>query len=267
MREKERKLLLFAGTTEGRMLAEYLSKKRIACYVSTATEYGKSLLQEEQLSDIIILAGRMNEEEIKTFLTEKKIDCVVDATHPFAKIVTENIVNACKETQTGYIRCLREMETSSEDLAGQEQVRVFESVREAAKFLSTTEGNILITTGSKELKEYTKIGNYQERCFARVLSTKAAVEESVRLGFEGKHLIAMQGPFSKELNVAMLRQTEADYFVTKESGKTGGFEEKYEAAMETGTVLVVVGRPEEEGFGVEEVCQKIAGQLADEQEG
>ena len=87
-------------------------KKRIACYVSTATEYGKSLLQEEQLSDIIILAGRMNEEEIKTFLTEKKIECVVDATHPFAKIVTENIVNACKETQTGYIRCLRETETS-----------------------------------------------------------------------------------------------------------------------------------------------------------
>ena len=66
----------------------------------------------------------MNEEEIKTFLTEKKIDCVVDATHPFAKIVTENIVNACKETQTGYIRCLQEMETSSGDLAGQEQVRV-----------------------------------------------------------------------------------------------------------------------------------------------
>ena len=152
MREKERKLLLFAGTTEGRMLAEYLSKKRIACYVSTATEYGKSLLQEEQLSDIIILAGRMNEEEIKTFLTEKKIDCVVDATHPFAKIVTENIVNACKETQTGYIRCLREMETSSGDLAGQEQVRVFESVREAVEFLSTTEGKILITTGSKELR-------------------------------------------------------------------------------------------------------------------
>ena len=69
------------------------------------------------------------------------------------------------------------------------------------------------------------------------------------------------------MNVAMLRQIEADYFVTKESGKTGGFEEKYEAAMETGTVLVVVGRPEEEGFGVEEVCQKIAGQLEDEQEG
>ena len=257
MREKERKLLLFAGTTEGRMLAEHLSKKRIACYVSTATEYGKSLLQEEQLSDIIILAGRMNEEEIKTFLTEKKIDCVVDATHPFAKIVTENIVNACKETQTGYIRCLREMETSSEDLAGQEQVRVFESVREAAEFLSTTEGKILITTGSKELKEYTKIGNYQERCFARVLSTKAAMEESVRLGFEGKHLIAMQGPFSEEMNLALLHQTRARYFVTKESGKAGGFEEKLKAAKKAGAVLIVIGRPQERGRSVQEVCHFI----------
>ena len=257
MREKERKLLLFAGTTEGRMLAEYLSKKRIACYVSTATEYGKSLLQEEQLSDIIILAGRMNEEEIKTFLTEKKIECVVDATHPFAKIVTENIVNACKETQTGYIRCLRETETSGEDLAGQEQVRVFESVRAAAEFLRTTEGNILITTGSKELKEYTKIGNYQERCFARVLSTKAAVEESVRLGFEGKHLIAMQGPFSEEMNLALLHQTRARYFVTKESGKAGGFEEKLKAAKKAGAVLIVIGRPQERGRSVQEVCHFI----------
>ena len=245
MREKERKLLLFAGTTEGRMLAEYLSKKRIACYVSTATEYGKSLLQEEQLSDIIILAGRMNEEEIKTFLTEKKIECVVDATHPFAKIVTENIVNACKETQTGYIRCLRETETSGEDLAGQEQVRVF------------TTGNVLIATGSKELKEYTKIGNYQERCFARVLSTKAAVEESVRLGFEGKHLIAMQGPFSEEMNLALLHQTRARYFVTKESGKAGGFEEKLKAAKNAGAVLIVIGRPQEIGRSVQEVCHFI----------
>ena len=142
-------------------------------------------------------------------------------------------MNACKETQTGYIRCLREMETSSEDLAGQEQVRDFLNLSERQpSFLSTTEGKILITTGSKELKEYTKIGNYQERCFARVLSTKAAMEESVRLGFEGKHLIAMQGPFSEEMNLALLHQTRARYFVTKESGKAGGFEEKLKAARD-----------------------------------
>ena len=142
-----------------------------------------------------------------------------------------------------------------------------DSVKQATEYLNNTKGNIFISTGSKELGLYTELDDYKERCYVRVLSVWESVKKSMELGFDGKHLIAMQGPFSKELNVAMLRQTEADYFVTKESGKTGGFEEKYEAAMETGTVLVVVGRPEEEGFGVEEVCQKIAGQLADEQEG
>ena len=58
-----------------------------------------------------------------------------------------------------------------------------------------------------------------------------------------KHLIAMQGPFSKEMNVATIHQTGAKYFVTKESGKAGGFGEKVQAARETGAVLVAVGRP------------------------
>ena len=105
------------------------------------------------------------------------------------------------------------------------------------------------------MKEYTNIGNYQERCFARVLSTKAAVEESVRLGFEGKHLIAMQGPFSEEMNLALLHQTRARYFVTKESGKAGGFEEKLKAAKNAGAVLI--GRPQEIGRSVQEVCHFI----------
>ena len=92
-------------------------------------------------------------------------------------------------------------------------------------------GNILIATGSKELHLYTAIEDYRERCFARVLSTGPSVAESVRLGFEGSHLIAMQGPFSTEMNLALLRQTEAAYFVTKETGRAGGFHEKLEAAV------------------------------------
>ena len=155
---------------------------------------------------------------------------------------------------TEYIRCVRERQNW--DDKGERVVRV-ESVPEAVEYLQNTTGNVLIATGSKELKEYTKIGNYQERCFARVLSTKAAVEESVRLGFEGKHLIAMQGPFSEEMNLALLHQTRARYFVTKESGKAGGFEEKLKAAKNAGAVLIVIGRPQEIGRSVQEVCHFI----------
>ena len=83
------------------------------------------------------------------------------------------------------------------------------------------------------------------------------MEESVRLGFKGRNLIAMQGPFSAEMNVALLHQTKAKYFVTKESGKAGGFEEKKKAARETGAVLVVVGRPAEEGETLADVIRMI----------
>ena len=84
---------------------------------------------------------------------------------------------------------------------------------------------------------------------------------------KGAHLIAMQGPFSKELNIAMLKDTDADYFVTKESGKAGGFEEKLEAAKETGVTLVVIGRPAETGHSVEETKKYLQNILNTEGKG
>lgn len=250
-------ILIFAGTTEGRKLAEYASEHDINCYVSTATEYGKSILGN--LKGIECISGRMDETEIEDFVKDHDIRLVIDATHPFAVEVTKNIRAACLNADTQYIRCLREGGKKSdvcEDGEG-ENIVITGSVQEAVEYLRHTQGNILIATGSKELHLYTAIEGYEKRCFARVLSTREAVEESVRLGFKGRNLIAMQGPFSAEMNVALLHQTEATYFVSKESGKAGGFEEKVKAARETGAVLVVVGRPEEEGETLGDVTRMM----------
>ena len=256
--ETERKnpaILIFAGTTEGRTLAEYASAHSISCFVSVATDYGKNLI--EHLEEITILTGRMDEKEMEHFIEENDIRLVIDATHPFAREVTENIRSACEKVRTRsevrYVRCIRPFENRSSD----EQIIYTESVQEAVEYLKKTTGNILIATGSKELHLYTEIENYRERCFARVLSTEPAVRESVRLGFEGRHLFAMQGPFAPDLNLALLRQTKAAYFVTKETGKAGGFDEKAEAAEMAGAVLVVIGRPEENGESVEAVEEMI----------
>ena len=67
-----------------------------------------------------------------------------------------------------------------------------------------------------------------------MLSTEPAVRESVRLGFEGKHLFAMQGPFAPDLNLALLRQTRRLILSRKRPGKPAGFEEKVEAAEMAG---------------------------------
>lgn len=269
-----KQILLFAGTTEGRELAEWIGKQpqNWQVFVSTATEYGSSLVEKmaEEQSNIIPLCGRMDLKEIKKFIEKQKIELVIDATHPFATEVTENLQKAATLCKVKYIRLLREETEKAEGII---EVR---SVREAADFLSQIEGEgkILITTGSKELAAYAVIPNYRERCYARVLSTGEAVADSIALGFEGAHLIAMQGPFSKELNSALIRHTGAKYFVTKESGKAGGFDEKVAAAKETGAVLVVIRRPKENGMSPKQVraylggcMEKAACQRVREQEG
>ena len=210
----------------------------------------------------------MDEQEIQTFIEEKKIRLVIDATHPFARAATANIRAACAEAgkhlPVRYVRCLRQEEESCggpECGGGTSEIIRVDSVQEAVEYLQRTTGNILITTGSKELKLYTEIRDYRDyrdRCYARVLSAGPSVQESVKLGFEGSHLIAMQGPFSEEMNLALLHQTNAAYFVTKETGRAGGFEEKLEAAQKAGAVLVVIGRPKETGLSLDELKELIA---------
>ena len=230
------KLLLFAGTTEGRELAEFLDRQGVSCHVCAATEYGGQLLDEGTCGHKIH-SGRLDEAGMEALMRREEIRMAVDATHPYAAAVSSNIREACQKTGCRYLRLLREEEAADESCV------FVDSVEEAVEYLKETEGPILAATGSKELAKYTALPDYRERVTARVLSTPEAVRESAALGFQGKNLICMQGPFGEELNYAMLLQTKARFMGTKESGKTGGFPEKHRAAKRAGTRLIVVGRP------------------------
>ena len=245
--EMKSNILIFAGTTEGRELAEFLSRRGVALWVSVATEYGETLLPKGE--GLSVHTGRMDEGDMEAFFKEKNIDLVVDATHPYAAVVSGNIFRACERTQTEYIRLLRKESKDTEDCI------FVNSVKEAVDYLKKTDGNVLVTTGSKELSAFTEIPDYENRIFARVLSTPEVALDCAALGFRGKNLICMQGPFSRELNVAMLRQIGAAYLVTKDSGKAGGFEEKILAAREANAKVILIGRPAEQvqGNSMEEV--------------
>ena len=126
---------------------------------------------------------------------------ILDATHPYATEVTKNIKSAALASGISYIRVLR--------AESQSQNAVYvETAEQAVEYLRDREGRIFLTTGSKELAAFTTLPDYRERIYARVLSLPSVVEACQKLGFEGKHLIAMQGPFSKEMNEATLRQYE-----------------------------------------------------------
>lgn len=239
------KAIVFAGTTEGYAICNFLAENGVSVYACAATEYGGSLLKENEF--LHVSAGRLKTEDMEELFHKVAPEIVLDATHPYAAEVTKNIRKACENAGVRYQRVLR----PEGDKSG-EAVYV-ESPEEAAEFLSGTEGNIFLTTGSKELAKFTVIPDYKERLFARVLSVPSVIQSCAELGIEGKHLIGMQGPFSAEINEAMLRQFQCSYLVTKDTGLAGGFPEKIEACQRCGATPVIIGRPlKEEGLSLPE---------------
>ena len=242
-------IIIFGGTTEGRELAEALGGTQLQVHLCVATVYGASLLPK--FDNINIHTGRLEAENMERLLQSEEPELVVDATHPYAVAVTENIHKICQKLSCPLLRILREDTQAAFQKKAvshnkiPEDVIFVDSVEEAAAFLAATQGKILITTGSKELEKYTIIEDYQNRCIARVLPILSVMEKCAGLGFAGKNLIAMQGPFSEEMNYQMLKQADCRYLVTKDSGKEGGYEEKCEAALRAGVKLVVVKRPRE----------------------
>ena len=237
-------ILLFAGTTEGRELAEYLSLCQEKVTVCVATEYGETLIPHKE--NLSVLAGRLDEAQMEKLFCEEQYDMVIDATHPYAQIVTENIVAACAATKIPYFRCLREESAGQENLlSGYDKLICVEDTAHAVEALEQIEGNILLTTGSKELVSYREVTGFQERFYPRVLPLEKVVHSCLELGVSPSHLIAMQGPFSQELNLAMIHQWNIACLVTKESGKAGGFAEKITAAKKAGIIILMIGRPEE----------------------
>ena len=244
------KALLFGGTGEGRALAEWLAAEGVPHTVCVATEYGEALLPPSGTAHV----GRMDRGEMETLMRAGGFSLVLDATHPYAAEATENIRAAAEGAGLPCLRLARRTD-------GEKDALQADTMAEAADRLADLPGSVLLTTGSKELDPFARPG-LAERCYPRVLPMVDSLARCLELGFPPKNVICMQGPFSKELNAALIRQYGIKTLVTKDTGAAGGFPEKAAAAKETGCALLVVARPrEEEGLTLEEMKEEILRRL------
>ena len=96
----------------------------------------------------------------------------------------------------------------------------------------------------------------EARAYSRVVPTAAWQS----LGFDAGHIIAMQGPFTQEMNEATIRQYDIRVLITKDGGAAGGFRDKIEAARSTGIQVILIGRPEEEGMNAAQILAALEGE-------
>lgn len=238
------KLVIFSGTTEGREFSRAAAALGAVVTVCVATDLGA----EEQGSapGVTVHAGRLDADEMEALLRNAAL--CVDATHPYATEATHNIRAAAGMAGVEYHRLLRR---ASELPAGSV---VLPGAGEAAAYLADKAGRILLTTGAKELPAFAALD--PARLYPRVLPTLAGIMACEAAGVPHRNIIAMQGPFTLGLNVALMRQFEIDYLVTKDGGAQGGFTEKAEAAAQCGAQLIVLRRPDEQGETAETILQR-----------
>ncbi|MGN1106492.1 MAG: precorrin-6A reductase [Huintestinicola sp.] len=231
------RFLIFGGTTEGRLLAEYCDENEIFCTVSVATEYGAKLLPRSEF--VAAEIGRKDRNEIAALILSGRFSAVFDATHPYAAEVGKNVSGACFDTNTPYYRVVREPSPVCDE------AMYFDTAGEAAEFAEKTSGIFFIATGSKELPLFCRDG-LPERCIVRVLPDEIIIRECEKAEF--MKIISGKGPFGFEENFRHF--SGCDYVITKESGSAGGFEEKRRAAAAVGAKLIIIKRPEEKGLSL-----------------
>ena len=240
---------LIGGTSEGRALIKAMADLDVDLFVSVATDYGAELIEAQD--NLTIMAERMDLAKMRTFLQNYQPACVIDATHPYAAIVTATVQEACACEGAKYVRLLRPVGEAGDYIT-------VHDFPEAVELLNQVEGNIFLTTGSKNLKDFTAVEDYKERIALRVLPMENSLLSALEHGYKPANIVCMQGPFSKELNVAMFKKFRSKYVVTKDSGEVGGFAEKVEAANEAGAKLIVIGRAvEEQGKGFVEIVEDL----------
>lgn len=293
-----RKTVIFSGTTEGRHLSELLSRQKIKHIVCVATQYGSDVMCDDPYvyihvgrmteADMIIFL---------TDSGFSATDLVVDATHPYAAEAGRNIKEAADKVGCTYIKVQRSLDESSaadgrilsyatldECICHLNSIAFDTSCAPDTSYASDTSADyddhgkissahtppspktestypaILLTTGAKELHEFCSGINRDllDHTYVRVLPSNESIEACRREGIPQSNIIAMQGPFSYELNRALMLQNGIKHLITKNSGRNGGYEEKVKAALDLGITVHVIERPvKDEGISVTEAYRLI----------
>lgn len=232
---------LFLGTSEGRKILENLNQFTENIYVSTATEYGGEILEEYRYKHLN--TAPLTQEDMAEVVDKYQISIIIDASHPYATVVTDNIIAVCQEKGILYLRYERPS-VIKKYLPHPDIIMVdhYEALKEKLKDIP---GVIMNTTGSNN------VGKLQEMdlpnlIIHKVLPTKEVLAKLYFLNIPIKNIVAIYGGGSKEFNKALFAEYNAQIVIMKDSGKQGKTEEKIEAALELGMKIVIIDRIQKE---------------------
>jgi precorrin-6A/cobalt-precorrin-6A reductase len=226
---------LILGTSEGKKILSLLNKFTEDIFVSTATEYGGELLKDYKFK--VLNTKPLDLDGLEQAIIKNKINILVDASHPYAEVVTKNALLVCQKLNITYARYERPKTFLSED---KHVIRV-KDYDELYLKMRDVKGTILNTTGSKNIDKFIEM-NLNNRIVHRVLPSVKVMEKCFSLGVKTEDIIAIKGPISYELNCGFIKEYDAKAIILKDSGVQGGTDDKIRAAIDMDIIAIVIDR-------------------------
>ncbi|MDP1772466.1 MAG: precorrin-3B C(17)-methyltransferase [Methylobacter sp.] len=253
----EHALWVFSGTSDGNQLANELALQGYPVVVSAATEYGGEVAAQH-CSGVSVWAGHQGVEARKQALSQNQARVIVDATHPYANLISEQLMGLSQSLNIPYLRFERPSSFAAD--SGIE----CDSTEQAAEQAIRLGQRIFLTTGSKDLAGFLQAPEANEReWFVRVTPEPEFIQRAIDLGVPRSHICAMQGPFSEAFNTALWRDLEIDCVITKDSGDAGGYQAKVAATQALDIPLLVIKRPKLEYPFTTSTFDEVLRQLQD----
>jgi precorrin-6A/cobalt-precorrin-6A reductase len=232
-------ILLLSGTSEGRLLGACLRAAGVPFVASVTTPEARTLFAGINPAPEVLVT-RFSGDSLDTFLRERQMCAVLDATHPFAHRISAKAMQAAARANIVYVRYERPPSALSAESEG---IIVVPDIEVAARVCLQRGTRIFLTTGAKTLPSFREVIAHK-LVMARILPAVASLTQALEAGLAPAQILAWRGPFSQALECAVLREYHFDLLVTKESGAAGGLEAKLAAAAEVHVPAVVVSRPQ-----------------------
>jgi cobalt-precorrin-5B (C1)-methyltransferase len=222
-------ILVFGGTTEGRMAAKVLDESGAAYWYSTRGE-----LQDIQLAHGIRLTGGMEVNEMDVFCRKHEIRLLVDATHPFAEALHRNVVELASRIAVPIIRYERIYPPRDNDIVWCKNYT--DAIGQLEKYCID---KLLALTGVNTIAKLRPYWQKHE-CWFRILNREESLAKAQADGFPVDHLVY----YEQDDTTSLIAQLHPQAILTKESGTSGGYIGKIEAARVAGVKAFVTMRPD-----------------------
>ncbi len=225
-------ILIFGGTTEGRRAVQALEEAGQPFWYST-----RGNEQDIPLVHGTRVTGGMDMTAMRQFVNDHDIRLIIDAAHPFATLLHTYILLTTQHCHIPVIRYERQYPPHDRDICWCNDYE--DAVNRLHEHGIT---RLLALTGVQTIEKLqgfwkTASGN---TCWFRILDRDHSREIAQRYGFPVSHLVYYKEEDTREL----IQKLQPQAILTKESGMSGGYNEKISAARMAGTKIFVVKRPD-----------------------